>query len=203
MTEESKNNIPIFLRAWYFAKYKIHFVIKYVILNLFYRGHFDPRMLNIHVGRVMTIFFFQKILRLNSHVPYPIYHTNILGSLDKADIAPVVFFELATSGGVHIQAMNGLEIGAGTIIASGAKIYSANHDFYDFDKHQPGDPVRIGKNCWLGANSVILAGVQLGERTIVAAGAVVNKSFPGNCIVGGVPAKIIKHLDPISEKLTQ
>lgn len=45
-------------------------------------------------------------------------------------------------------------------------------------------------------NSVILPGVILGDRTIVGAGSVVNKSFPeGNVIIAGVPAKIVKHLN--------
>lgn len=48
-------------------------------------------------------------------------------------------------------------------------------------------------------NSVITAEVELGTRTIVAAGSVVTKSFPeGYCVLGGVPAKVIKKLD--SEK---
>ena len=45
-------------------------------------------------------------------------------------------------------------------------------------------------------NSVILPGVFLGENTVVAAGSVVTKSFPqGYCIVGGVPAKVIKVIE--------
>ena len=45
-------------------------------------------------------------------------------------------------------------------------------------------------------NSIITAGVTLGPRTIVAAGAVVTKSFPeGFCILAGVPAKVVKYLD--------
>ena len=53
------------------------------------------------------------------------------------------------------------------------------------------EPIVIGKKCWLGANSVILPGVQLGNNVIVAAGSVVNKSFPDNSVVAGVPAKIV------------
>ena len=59
---ESEKKISIFLRGWYWVKYKIHAAIKFSILNLFYRGYYDPRMQKIHVGRVMTIFFFQKML---------------------------------------------------------------------------------------------------------------------------------------------
>jgi acetyltransferase-like isoleucine patch superfamily enzyme len=52
--------------------------------------------------------------------------------------------------------------------------------------------IKIGKNCWIGSKVSILDGVQLGNGCIVAAGAVVTKSFPDNSIIGGVPAKLLK-----------
>lgn len=55
-------------------------------------------------------------------------------------------------------------------------------------------PVVIKKNAWLGAGVTILAGVTVGENSIVAAGAVVNKDVPDNSIVGGIPAKVIKKI---------
>ena len=81
------------------------------------------------------------------------------------------------------------------------KIISANHDVNNYDKHIPAPPVKIGDNIWLGANSVILPGVEIGDHTVVAANAVVNRSFKeGNCILAGVPAKIVKKL-PAYEKV--
>jgi acetyltransferase-like isoleucine patch superfamily enzyme len=53
-------------------------------------------------------------------------------------------------------------------------------------------PIHIKNNAWIGAGATILPGVTIGENSIVAAGAVVNKDVPANTIVGGVPAKIIK-----------
>lgn len=49
----------------------------------------------------------------------------------------------------------------------------------------------IGRDVWLGANTVVLAGVTIGDGAIVAAGAVVTKDLPPNCIAGGVPARVI------------
>ena len=53
-------------------------------------------------------------------------------------------------------------------------------------------PVIIEDDVWVGANVTILKGVTLGRGSIVAAGAVVNKSFPPYSIIGGVPAKFLK-----------
>ncbi len=66
----------------------------------------------------------------------------------------------------------------------------------DPERHLPGKNVTIGEKCWLGMNSIVLPGVILGPHRIVAAGAVVTKSFPhGFCIVAGSPARILKNLE--------
>lgn len=53
-------------------------------------------------------------------------------------------------------------------------------------------PVTIGQDAWIGAHSIILRGVSIGERAIVAAGAVVTQDVPADTIVGGNPAKVIR-----------
>jgi serine acetyltransferase len=55
--------------------------------------------------------------------------------------------------------------------------------------------VRIGSGSWLGANVVILPGTDLGEHTTVAAGAVVRGTFPSHVVLGGVPARVLRHFD--------
>jgi len=55
--------------------------------------------------------------------------------------------------------------------------------------------VLIKRNAWIGAGAIILPGVTIGENSVVAAGAVVNKDVPANTVVGGVPAKIIRTID--------
>jgi acetyltransferase-like isoleucine patch superfamily enzyme len=55
--------------------------------------------------------------------------------------------------------------------------------------------ILIKRNAWIGAGATILPGVTVGENTIVAAGAVVNRDVPANTIVGGVPAKFIRTIE--------
>ena len=56
-------------------------------------------------------------------------------------------------------------------------------------------PVTLGDGCWIGARSLILAGVTVGEGAVVAAGAVVTTDCEPNHLYGGVPAKLIRKLD--------
>lgn len=87
------------------------------------------------------------------------------------------------------------------LLASDILITSENHgldpETYTSYADNPLDatPVRIGKGCWIGEKAVILPGVTLGDKCIVAAGAVVTKSFPSYTLVGGVPAKVLKTYD--------
>jgi len=87
-------------------------------------------------------------------------------------------------------------LGNNLLMGPGVKLFSSNH------KAALGKPmteqgwvekdISIGNDVWLGANSVVVGGVKIGDGVVVAAGAVVTKDIPDNVIVGGVPAKIIK-----------
>lgn len=59
-------------------------------------------------------------------------------------------------------------------------------------------PVKIGANSWIGACATLLPGISIGNFCVVAAGAVVTQDVPDYSVVGGVPAKVIKKLDPKS-----
>ncbi|MDD3794466.1 MAG: sugar O-acetyltransferase [Lachnospiraceae bacterium] len=56
-------------------------------------------------------------------------------------------------------------------------------------------PVTIGDDVWIGGNVTILPGVNIGNNVVIAAGAVVTKDIPDNCVAGGIPAKPIKALE--------
>jgi acetyltransferase-like isoleucine patch superfamily enzyme len=55
-------------------------------------------------------------------------------------------------------------------------------------------PVRIGQGAWVGARSVVLPGVSIGDGAVVAAGSMVTKDVPPNVLVGGVPASVRRSL---------
>jgi acetyltransferase-like isoleucine patch superfamily enzyme len=139
--------------------------------------------------------FKQKVLNLggNKKAYWPVHYTSQV--YDAQNILIGIDAYPGIMKGCYITGKGGIIIGDYTQIAPNVIIVSANHDVYDSRKHIC-KPVKIGKYCWIGAGAKIMPGVQLGDWTIVAAGAVVTKSFvEGHCIVAGVPAKKIKELE--------
>lgn len=97
--------------------------------------------------------------------------------------------------GCKFQDQGGIFIGDGVLIGHNVVLATLNHAKSPCDRSTmlPA-PIHIGKNVWIGANATVLPGVTIGDGAIVAAGAVVNRDVPENTVVGGVPAKVIKHL---------
>jgi len=100
--------------------------------------------------------------------------------------------------GSHIIGHWSIELG--DRIQTGPYVYitDQNHGYEDPDQpigwQNPSvDPVHIGSGSWLGANAVVLPGTWLGENTVVAAGAVVRGRFDNHVVLGGVPAKVLRH----------
>ncbi|MFC3202526.1 acyltransferase [Alteromonas oceani] len=90
-----------------------------------------------------------------------------------------------------------VKIGTAVRIASSVQIFGFNHGFDRVDKYIKDQPItskgiEIGEGTWIGAGGSIVDGVKIGAHCVVAAGAVVTKSFPDFSIIGGVPAKLIK-----------
>lgn len=99
-----------------------------------------------------------------------------------------------------IVAHESIEIGDDVWFGQEIYVTDANHGFADktvpigrqLGAHQP---VRIGDGTWIGHGAVILPGTTIGRGVVVAAGAVVRGEVPDHCIVGGVPAKVIRTID--------
>lgn len=96
------------------------------------------------------------------------------------------------SGRGLIVCRNSIEIGEDVAIADEVIIRDSDDHIILREGYQMTAPVRIGNHVWIGTRAVILKGAKIGDGCIVAAGSVVTKSFPDNCLIGGVTAKIIK-----------
>ena len=110
--------------------------------------------------------------------------------------------------GATIYARNSIQIGDNTAIGGNVKIL--DNDFHPIewearnrlmaDPHGgdaasiPSRPIVIGKNCFIGCNSIILKGTVLGDGCVVGAGAVVAGTFAAGSVIAGNPAKVIRKL---------
>src|SRR5690606_28844849 len=148
----------------------------------------EKKIKYIGLKNTLTYLIFQRIFRINSHVPWPVHWSSIVAYPEKIEMR----FWRPYPGymtGNYIQTKNGIIIGKNVRIGPGVKIISASHDIYDYDKHTVNGKIVLEDNVWLAANVVILPGVEIGPHTVVAAGAVVNKSFKEeNCVLGCVGA---------------
>ncbi|XNS81284.1 acyltransferase [Vibrio cyclitrophicus] len=143
---------------------------------------------------ILHYIFFQKVLRINSHVPWPVHWTSYVGKIDNLTVPDNSKIKIGFTGGCYIQTIGNVKVGENVIIGMGSKIISANHDPQNFNNHN-NSHVHIGSDVWIGANSVILPGVSIADGVIVGAGSVVAKSIlEPRCVVVGNPAKIIKKL---------
>lgn len=153
----------------------------------------------------------QRSAQLNTSTSVSETRTRISKIIGKEiDATTTIFIPFHTNFGKHIwigknvfinHACSFLDLGGITIednvlIGPRVNLVTENH---------PVDPTQrkslvlgailIKKNAWIGTGATILPGVTIGENSIVAAGAVVTKDVPDNCIVGGVPAKFIKTIE--------
>ncbi len=100
--------------------------------------------------------------------------------------------------GVRIDAASQVDVGRGTMLAAG--VYLTDADWHGiYDRATPiGEtrPIRLGENVWIGDGATVCKGVEIGNNTIVGAGAVVTRSLPANVVAAGNPARVVKELDP-------
>ena len=147
-----------------------------------------------------------------------IYNERYLSIGDETLIGPNVCLTAGINGEQEMLATPTVSIGRRCVIGRGSHIIGhwsielgdeiqtgpyvyitdQNHSYEDIETpvgwQKPSESaVKIGSGSWLGANVVILPGTTLGKNTTVAAGAVVRGTFPDHVVLGGVPAKVLRH----------
>ncbi|MCF7494275.1 sugar O-acetyltransferase [Vibrio sp. L5-1] len=91
-----------------------------------------------------------------------------------------------------------IKIGNNVLIGPSAQFYTPSHSL-DYRSRRKWEtfclPITIEDDVWIGGNSVINQGVTIGARSVIAANSVVNSDVPPDCLYGGTPAKLIRHLN--------
>lgn len=136
-------------------------------------------------------------LGLNSYVrsnPLACFQPCVLRTL--ASGAELVLQENVGLSGTVVCAGKSVSIGKGTIAGSGAMII--DNDFHEFDPVtgwrneyvRNARPITIGEYVFIGARAIVLKGVNIGDRAIIGAGAVVTCDVPADHIAAGNPARV-------------
>ena len=102
-----------------------------------------------------------------------------------------------TNFGVTFVDDTHIYVGDYTMIGPNVTIATAGHPV-DPDLRRQGLqynlPVRIGKNCWLGAGVIVMPGVTIGDNCVIGAGSIVTKDIPSNVIAVGNPCRILREV---------
>lgn len=119
------------------------------------------------------------------------------GVLAELGVGITIGDRCAVGAGSFLGGQGGIAIGRDVIMGPAVRIFSENHRFDAMDvpiRDQGTEraPVEVGDDCWIGAGATIVAGVRVGEGSVIAAGAVVTHDVPPFSVVGGVPARVIR-----------
>jgi acetyltransferase-like isoleucine patch superfamily enzyme len=92
--------------------------------------------------------------------------------------------------------LGGLDISDDVMIGPNVSIITTGHPLEPSQRRTAtiGKPIVIEKGVWIAAGAIIIGGVTVGERSVVAAGSVVTKDVPANSLVGGNPARVIRSI---------
>ena len=91
-----------------------------------------------------------------------------------------------------------IEIGDNVFIGPFCGFYTASHPMTYAHRNsyeEKATPIKIGSNCWFGANVSVMPGVTIGSGCVIAAGSVVTRDIPDNSVAAGVPRKVVKKIE--------
>lgn len=181
-------------------------------VNIFERMLAGGRIRNDEMGEAWEVVFRAQRLSpaLNASTTIDEMRERLSEIIEsKVDKSTTVFIPFYTNFGKHIKLgknifinhactfldLGGITIGDDVQIGPKVNLITENHPVDPSKrKHLDLKSILIKRNAWIGAGATILPGVIIGENSIVAAGAVVNKEVPANTVVGGIPAKTLRKI---------
>ena len=120
------------------------------------------------------------------------FHANLGGGHVHLGKYVYANFNLTMVDDTHIY------VGDYTMIGPNVTVATAGHPILPELReklYQYNMPVRIGRNCWIGAGAVILPGVTIGDNSVIGAGSVVTKDIPENVVAVGNPCRVLRKID--------
>lgn len=116
----------------------------------------------------------------------------------NADVSPHITVGDNSELGQSCSIYGGVTIGNDVLMGPGVRLITRNHVFSDLSspirtQGEVFSKITIGDDVWIGANVIVLPGVEIGDHSIIAAGSIVTKSVPAYSIAGGNPARVIRH----------
>lgn len=124
-----------------------------------------------------------SVLTIGKHVK--INSRATISSLNKGNLC--IGDDVGIGTGNEIVCHNRIKIGKGTILGPYVLMYDHDHVFNGVDgvkkKKFSTEPIEIGKNCWLGANVIVLRGTTVGDRCVIGAGTILKGNIPNDSIV--------------------
>lgn len=167
-----------FITSWFFA-------IKCFFQNIIFNGKI-VKTKHARIAIENNVLYKSRggILRINGYVkirPYCILRISKKAILEIGDGCFINSFS-------SINCQKQIIIGDNTLIGEGVRIYDHNHNFRDNNlliknSGMSCKSVTIGSNCWIGSNTVVLAGVSIGNNSVIGAGCIVYKNVPENTLM--------------------
>lgn len=129
------------------------------------------------------------------------YHNNAIVPPFHCDLGEKIFFGKGgfVNYGLVVTDIAEVYIGNNVLIGPRVQLCAAGHPVLAENRVLPiscGEPIHIGNRVWIGAGAIVLAGVSIGDNTVIGAGSVVNKDIPANVVAVGSPCKVVKQLPP-------
>lgn len=121
----------------------------------------------------------------------PPFHANFGGAHVHFGKHIYANFNLTLVDDTHIY------VGDNTMFGPNVTVATAGHPILPelrVKEYQYNFPVRIGKNCWIGAGAVIVPGITIGDNVVVGAGSVVTKDLPSNVVAVGNPCRVLREI---------
>lgn len=160
---------------------------------LFYKILFHLKAI---IKKMFLKLIYRKKIKFGKRVSFRRRFNLAIDKKGTVNIGNGVFFNNDCS----INVINKITIGDNTIFGESVKIYDHNHVFKNKDRliKEQGfktDEIKIGSNCWICSNVVILKGVTIGDNCVIGAGCIIDENIEANSIVKRERANIIERIN--------